>query len=437
MNAVVPILGVLATLVFRLLVESPEPDTTEKRTASPSLIVLALAAAAALVALFAASSDPWKSNLLGLATGLACSSLAVLLARSSSQLPYLGASLGTLGAAGLAFAHPSLHAFVGILVGAGIGAVVLGITHGGFMLAVAAVSALHVLGSKAFPADQAAGLHGLLVGALALAVVARSWAKSIGALVVFAGAAIGLVHFVVPKLFVPAMTAAWMPVAAGVVTAAVVAWFQAANTKNPVLVSVISAALWVGVFTYVFSEAKGTGAAMTLLSAVLLLIVLEVPSALAGLGPISALVLFRVVREVFPDSASMIDFGQNYALIGLLVALCLAQIPHEAARKSAVLRGLGMAGALLLVVATLVMVGPKGAAGLLVGFGIAPLLQSGVQGVALLMSGLAITALPHFANFGDMAREDKTKVMMILGIPAAVLLAACFLAPAKDEVSHE
>jgi len=446
MNALVPILGVLATLTFRLLVTTNEPEKTEKRSASLALGMTVIAVLLGAVAYFAVTADPWRASLLGVAAGLACTSLTAALARSAAHEPFFGASLGTVVVSLLAMTNPHLAAFVALVLGAGVGGMILRlfsdrVTTPAYMLGVGGCACIQILATKSALAGNVSGIYATLLMALLVAWVALQSIKSnktVVATVVFGIAALALGHLVVPKLFVADLTKLYLPIGVGFIGAVITGWFRASYASNRSLVTSFSAALWVGIFTYVFSESKATGASITMLVAAWTLVLMGQTEAISGLAPFAALVLFRVAKELFPDTVSMIDFGQNYALIGLILGLAIAQLPCEIVlRPKTMLQAAGFVGVFALILAVLVLVGPKGAAGLLIGMGIAPLIRSSVQTAAYALSALVLAAIPHFGDFGEFAKEDKLKFLAIFGIPAALLLGFSFLVggPSTGECS--
>jgi hypothetical protein len=223
----------------------------------------------------------------------------------------------------------------------------------------------------------------------------------------------------------------------------------------PLLVG-LAAVTGVALATVGFALAKGTGMALALLAAVAVLAILGNSRALVAMGPLLGVVLFRVFRSTFPETSRAFDIGQHYAIIGLLVGaivpLVVADWMRTSGRDSSRV-GWQPAVAALLVAVMLIALPPFGVAffaafgtvGLIIGFGLAGLLESVRQGsspvvlaVGAGLSGLLLLGYRWMGAFLDFTREDKVALLGWFSVGVLILgalVAWLSRGPGKGEAS--
>jgi len=161
------------------------------------------------------------------------------------------------------------------------------------------------------------------------------------------------------------------------VVALVAFWLQDSRENNESFLLIVVSIVWIGLATVAFGMAKGFGIALASAMGIGFLILLSSDKALVSAGPILALALHRVFREVHPDVAEAIDVGQHYALIGLALGALVPLLPEEwleRVRSAAVWRaalgsGLWTALGLTAPVLLALFLAPKGLLGFVTGLG--------------------------------------------------------------------
>lgn len=208
---------------------------------------------------------------------------------------------------------------------------------------------------------------------------------------------------------------------------------DAAPSAMRVLVGVV---IWVSAGTAAFGFDKGFGVAALGLTAAIGLLASGNRRALQTLGPLGALVMYRVFYESHREATQAFDIGQHYAMIGLVVGVLLPVMAQEWIRMVAKRGGFLslVAGALWIVVllvapiAAAIVLGAKGVVGYLFGLGLASVVEA-VRGeksahatsLGIAMAG-AITLMyepliPHL----DLDRADKLSRLAYLGGGVVVL----------------
>ncbi|MFN8220941.1 MAG: hypothetical protein U0S12_12515 [Fimbriimonadales bacterium] len=337
---------------------------------------------------------------------------------------------------------------LGMVVGAGIGAWLAGMGAGE---------------GESPSAARAAALAAVLVAANLLGA---NWPGEFGG---SAGTVFGLVAvggWVVPSLFlrgtariVSALvlwiaggylvstrvlnaTDLWPLFGGGALAGLLVAWFLNDEPQASSFPSVLGAVLWLAAATTAFGMYKGLGMAVLGIAGVAATIVLDRKRALLALGPLVALVFYRVFREAVTDATRALDIGQHYAMIGLALGAMTPVLAYEW-REGPGMRAAGRSlagaawGVLLMAIplAGAVLLGPKGVIGVLVGFGFGSLIEAlrGAKSGHCLTLGAALAAMTVLGYkwvepYLDLARNEKlTALVWIGGAIAALALLIAFL----------
>jgi hypothetical protein len=209
----------------------------------------------------------------------------------------------------------------------------------------------------------------------------------------------------------------------------------------------IASVIAVGLATVAFALSQGMGMAATLLAAVGVLGILGNRTGLLALGPLFGLVLFRIFRTIYPETARAFDIGQHYALIGLLlgavVPLLVVDWSERKLSDTAKVGGATLWGLLLLAATPLMMVflGAYGTVGLLIGVGLAGVLEairlrSSTKALApaIGMGGIVLMSYGWMSEAIDLTREDKVRVLVWAVVGIGLLSLAIFGISRNKEV---
>ncbi|MCH7903919.1 MAG: hypothetical protein IH944_05045 [Armatimonadetes bacterium] len=203
----------------------------------------------------------------------------------------------------------------------------------------------------------------------------------------------------------------------------------------------IAMLIWIGVATFAFSMSVGYGLALAGLAGFAGMVVLGRKDLFPTLAPIALLALYRVFREVVPSLGRAFDIGQHYSLVGLVIGVAIvASLGQHWLRKRDSASTLQSFQPLCIVLVASVVValcvmlfGPKGAIGLMVGLGIAPALTAlgqiraaNVMAIALGLSGLVLAGYDPLALQRELERSEKITVLWQGGAVIAVLVALAF-----------
>ncbi len=192
----------------------------------------------------------------------------------------------------------------------------------------------------------------------------------------------------------------------------------------------LSGLIWLGAATVAFSLAKGLGVAVVGLAAVAVVVGLGESTALVCIAPILALAYYRAFRELNPSATQALDLGQHYTMIGFAAGALAPLVPAEWLRDRE-----GQAGqvlwSLILVLATLagmVLLGAKGAIGLVAGLGFAGILaayRNKPVVEALAFGGVvSFTVLVTYGWLGDwldLGRTERTQALVGVAVVIGLL----------------
>ena len=398
----------------------------------------------------------------GLAFGLAIAALAYI-AEISQARALAGAAipmalgLAAAGVMGMGDKASMLPTQLGWIAGAGLGAWMLSLRTAGQVSWWPAISAafgsaalacnylgLKGPGEKASESGLAFGLAAVLAGLVAAGLaraMERSKGDKAGLFVVLASALLLLGGTIIGQRYLY-LRDTWQIFGFAVVTALVINWFMPDTRRTNALRFLIAAVAWIALGTIAFGLRKGYGMSVALLGGMSMLVLLGNRRALMTLGPLLALVMFRVFREIHPDAYRAIDIGQHYAVIGLLLGASLTLIPIEWSRILKPGSGDGnTAGAaflwMLLLVGLLpaaaILLGAKGLVGLVAGLGIGAFIEGMRGGASLhalsLGASFAAIAAISYGWLGeqlDKTRDDKLGVLY--SVVAALIIIALIIA---------
>lgn len=307
------------------------------------------------------------------------------------------------------------------------------------------------VGGKSALAGSTVGLVLVVAGVLGVGLgQVLPGKKTTGAIVFAAVAALGL--WVVAKRHVFLIDVFWIGLLA-LGTAAAVAYLMgtddSAESAGPSGI-LLSSILWVAAATIAFGMLKGYGMAVGVVVGAAALAMLGSTRGLLAMGPVFGLTAYRLFREQHTDSSRAFDIGQHYAMVGILIGSMLVLLLLDWGREHTRGRGgaTAVAGLLLGVaglgglLASVVLLGPKGTVGLLVGIGLAPALAGwrGSKDSGALACSVGLLAATAFAYgpldpYLNLEREAKTKLLLwtvaiVLGLAAIVRTLA---GPMKQE----
>ncbi|MBV6459682.1 MAG: hypothetical protein HONBIEJF_02834 [Fimbriimonadaceae bacterium] len=232
----------------------------------------------------------------------------------------------------------------------------------------------------------------------------------------------------------------------GVAVGALCCW---ANGEKPSVANLgLQGLLWLAAATYAFTIGRGLAMGMVAMGAMGAAILAGRPAVMAAGTPILALSAFRAFRDQSPDLSHSFDIGQHYALVGLLIGIVTTSALLEWHRQGGGLDRnwwgrLAIGGMVVMViVGALAILGPKGGAGMLIGFGISPVFAAisrvGTAGsLGIAASGMAATILgyPAVSALQDWPTDRKMNMAIAVGI-AILVLAGAAMQSARPEVEE-
>jgi len=222
----------------------------------------------------------------------------------------------------------------------------------------------------------------------------------------------------------------------GVVLAFVVDWLVPEGGEANSLRMLVASVIWISAGTAAFGFDRGFGISALALSAAAVLLTSGNRRALLTLGPLGALVMYRVFRESHLEASKAFDIGQHYAMIGLLVGALLPVMAVEWLRSVSKRGGFFalIAGALWVVlmlaapVGAAIMLGAKGVVGYLFGLGLASVIEA-VRGersahamsLGIAMAGTMSLVYEALTPYLDLERAEKLSRLAYLGGGIVVL----------------
>lgn len=255
----------------------------------------------------------------------------------------------------------------------------------------------------------------------------------------------GVAYLVGDKLF--GVSETLVVCAGGALVALIVSWLIPDEEKPNTMRLCLGTLIWISAGTASFSMRQGFGMALLFLTAVATLLLMGNRRALLSMGPLGAIVFFRVFRETNLDAAKALDIGQHYAMIGLVIGAALPVLAQEwlqtVARRGgimALVAGLAWVIVLLAVpLAAAVLFGAKGVVGYLFGLGLASLAEGikGERSAHALSLGLGLSGVMTLVYSGlqphlEMTRDEKVHALMYIG--GGVVVAGLLIAVLSGEV---
>lgn len=215
----------------------------------------------------------------------------------------------------------------------------------------------------------------------------------------------------------------------------------------------VAALIWLGVATFAFSRSAGYGIGAAALGGLSGLVLLGRSRLILTASPILALAAYRAFREGYGSQTRAFDIGQHYGMIGVLAAVLLVVAFVDYSRTAPRPEGMrGLASGILaasafggaLAVGALLL-STKGVVGLVVGFGIAPVVavMMGVRGgAAMALSAVSIAFLSCFysaaAELSSRPRDERLGLIGGVFVIAIVFaVAAWFAARQTNRSSNE
>ena len=194
--------------------------------------------------------------------------------------------------------------------------------------------------------------------------------------------------------------------------------------------------VWLGIATFAFSNSLTLGLSLALIAGAGAMALSSSEAGYAMLAPLGGLIGHRLARNVYPDAVKAFDLGQHYALVGVILAVCLVLMVSQGyvrAKESQLPRVVGSAAvgwvlAVLVVLFSVMFLGAKGTTGLIVGIGLAPLLvqlsrTDGATGAALSVGFIGILGLayPALTELFETSRAEKQSAFVVAAIVGLAL----------------
>ncbi len=204
----------------------------------------------------------------------------------------------------------------------------------------------------------------------------------------------------------------------------------------------IAAVIWLALGTVGYSMLRGFGMATGILEAAFILVLLGNNRALISTGPTVGLLMYRVLRDASPDVSRALDIGQHYGVTGIVVGavipvLYVEWLDNFETEKPVSKAVSGLLWGFILIclpVLSIVVLGSKGASGVVVGLGLSGLLVSRKQTFGALALAIAISAgaansvaVGWIGEALDFTRQEKLHSFgwwaLSMGVAAAGILA--------------
>lgn len=441
--------------------DGPTPTWVALRERGPLFLVLAVLAGVALLAGWKWGEDlpGFMPSAWGLLLGFAVAGLSYAAEQAPTRLAGvatpLAIGLAGVGVASTAGVELASYVSLGLVAGAGLGAWILSAGSDeatwpslAAIYATAAFAANYLggisPGEKAGEAGLALGLVAVLSALLGVGI-ARLLEKQRGSVRAGMSVVVALVLLLLGGTIVGRrylyLDDTWLIFNGAVGLALAVHWLLPERVLKNSLGFLLGAVLWIALATLAFGLRKGFGMSLALLGGSSALLILGNRRALMTMGPLLALVVFRVFRESHTDALRALDIGQHYAIVGLLIGAALPLIPLDWSRQVASSRVAGIAFAAAIWFALLVAVNPamglllgaKGVVGFLVGLGLSSAIEGLRGGFSLQMlslpAGMGALATVIYGWLGD--RLDQTrdeKVQMLPYVLGAIFVLAALIA---------
>jgi hypothetical protein len=468
-NLVLPLLALILTVLSALFPLPSGGDAASSPVNRPTVRSGSIIAAIAVI-LFALATLVWPKTYehgTSLAIGLGLGALVGVVA-AGSQFASRGFVIGlaTLGAAVLHFDFVSANAITNVQIafvaGAFIGSFaasgISGRSDSGFLASVAAlliVSADYLGREGAAAGMDAASWSGVVLGLCVLVghLVGGVVAKSASSRIVWSGIAFILLavigHLACWK-YLGNITSAnlWF---GGAVVGGIIHLILAGGSKDDSFRFILAAVIWLGAATVAFAVDRGYGMSLAVLGGAGVLVLLGDIRGLMTLSVVAAILVYRLFREIFPSEARALDIGQHYTMIGLVIGALLPLLPIEWGKARA-LSGWreGLTNAMWLVlllglpVGAAMLLGPKGAIGMVVGLSFAAIVEAlrGVGSLATMsiaagIGSVTILTYNWLGDWADLDHNAKVRMVWIIAALSLILAGAFFVVTRKQATEPE
>lgn len=213
----------------------------------------------------------------------------------------------------------------------------------------------------------------------------------------------------------------------------------------------IAAVVWLGMATFAFSLGYGLGMAVAGLLGVGAALLLDRTDLLPPVGIVVGLAVYRLFREGNDEIVQAFDIGQHYAMVGFLLGIVVLVALSDALVRRREKWNAGLEGALIGLVAIVIVVGagtffgPKGAIGLFVGLAVAPVVAqlTAVRPpwTLVLSAALQCAVLVTYRQLSwdlELDRSGKFRLLVWLAVAVLVLYAALrWMERPQREVSRD
>lgn len=426
-SLVAPVLSILALLVIVRLPKGATPGTLFV----PGAIVAAVLSAAAFLIARMPSLAEWEGRLplQGVAIGALLAILAGLVPDVKETRFAVGLTLGVLG--------------IGLLNGIGIGelrTMALGMLGGLALVALllpnerwdgvilgstlAAFTHLFALGLAAKnPALDPSRLPTALMLVWVLMAVAgvlcspgiRSVVRTV----------VGLAGITFVLLSGQTLIQAPLHVGIGLIgfgAVSLIAWAIPARALVPSMLAG-AALLLLGLCTVASGWGENLGVALFLFAACTAVLGWDREDLIPVLAPVFVIVLFKLMREFDVEALRSIDLGQYYAVFGLVAGLLFGQLGGSMGEKWGRLCRTAMgAVVIILLAASLILMGGKGSVGLMIGAALSLLWTvpgSSTRLAPVSIFGLALALHPMLMPYAVFDKEAKLSILIWFFVAAA------------------
>lgn len=214
----------------------------------------------------------------------------------------------------------------------------------------------------------------------------------------------------------------WLILGIAAVSGLVSHWLVPPEEEVSPLRAGIASVIWLALGTIAFSMLRGFGMATGLLEGSVVLLLLGNHRALFTVGPTLGLVIYRVLRDASPDSSRALDLGQHYGITGLAVGALIPALYSDWYERRTVLSDsrnslANLLWAFVLVclpVMSIVVLGAKGASGIVVGLGFSGFLiasrrasSSPAMAVVIAAGAANAAAVDWIGEVMDLTRQEK------------------------------
>ncbi|MDR3691641.1 MAG: hypothetical protein P4L46_19840 [Fimbriimonas sp.] len=192
----------------------------------------------------------------------------------------------------------------------------------------------------------------------------------------------------------------WLVIGMPALAALVTNWLLPKDVPATPLRTGLAAATWLALATIGFSVLRGFGIAATVLEGSFILLLLGNDRAILAMGPTIGLLMYRVLRDASPDTSRALDIGQHYGVTGIVVGGMIPMmffdwfIERRPAKPATRAVGSILWGFVLICLPALsiVVLGSKGASGVVVGLGLGAFLVTTRPASSALPLAVAIAA---------------------------------------------